>query len=93
MDEMKQIFENIDGSLLVKNAKQVLGEDLYNDLVCLKNCYSPILELINSIQCRSNSIKDSYKKLSEINFRQDPANVKIYLKKEYPKMIKKIQLK
>ena len=47
--EVKQIFENIDGGLLVKNAKQVLGEDLYNDLVCLKNCYSPILELINSI--------------------------------------------
>ena len=79
--EVKEIFENIDGGLLVQNAKLALSEDLYNDLVCLKNCYSPILELINSIESRSNSIKDSYEKLSVLNFQQDPANIKTYLKK------------
>ena len=68
--------------LLVKNAKDsVSAAGLERDLMNIKVCYSPLVDILNKMESTQYTIQHAYNDLNNLNLQGDPASVHLYLKK------------
>ena len=73
-------FENY--GLIVQNAKaSIRASGLKRDLMSIKVCYCPLLDMLNKIESTKYTIQQAHYDLNELNFQNDPAEVDTYLKR------------
>lgn len=73
-------FEN--SGLIVQNAKaSICASGLERDLMNIKVCYSPLVDMLNKIESTKYTIQQAHDDLNKLNFQNDPAEVDTYLKR------------
>src|ERR1043165_6636918 len=70
------------GGILVTNAKaSVATAGLESDLMQIKVCYSPLVEMLKKTESTHYSIQDAYEDITSLNLDRDPAKITEYVKK------------
>ena len=73
-------FEN--SGLIISNAKaSICASGLEKDLLNIKVCYSPLVDMLNKIENTKYTIQQVHDDLHKFNFQNEPTEVDKYLKR------------
>ena len=66
----------------MQNAKaSICAAGLERDLMNIKVCYSPLVDMLNKIESTKYTIQQAHHDLNKLNFQNDPVEVDTYLKR------------
>lgn len=86
---VKSIVETISGDgILITNAKNIVKDtELTKDLFYIDYSYSNLIELLTEFENGKHNIETGYNILKNLNFNQDPVELKSYIEKNQIKNI------
>ena len=84
--QVKNIFKNIEGGLLVRNAKKAIeNKDVLEDLITIHRQYSFLLNILDDFENGNLTIKSAFETIKNIDFKDDACAVKKYMVKRLEK--------
>ena len=87
LPDVRRIVNEFTGDgLLVRNVRSAINcETLTNNLVTIKRCYSPLIDLLQKSESTAYTIKRANEDFNNLCFAEDPCNLKEYLIKKIEK--------
>ena len=81
VEKVKQIIEKFeDDGIVVQKAKEAANDnELLNELIQFRKCYSVLGDIIKKFENKKLDIQDGMNELLNINFGEDPGNIKEYM--------------